>query len=224
MMTGPKRWPLWTSVGVAAAGLLAAAFGMALVAFGYSVHQTPSQAMNPTLERGTSIITEKVRGDEVRRGDVVLVADPWDLRGMVVKRVIGIGGDRVACCPQGGGVTLNGQPLSEPYLHEGSPNGGLPEYSAVVPAGRLFLLGDHRTDSLDSRMYQAADQGSVAASAVRERVVWHGGTDPEPLPGKLLGALAAIVGGGLLLVVGTIGAIVAAVIGARRRSRMPITV
>ncbi|MFJ9947309.1 signal peptidase I [Kitasatospora sp. NPDC091207] len=220
-MAGPKRWPLWTSVGVGVAGLLTAAFGCALLAFGYSVHNLPSQAMAPTLVQGGQIITEKVRGDEVRRGDVVLVDSPWGLRGMVAKRVVGLGGDHLACCPQGG-LTLNGQPLAEPYTYQGSPNGTFAQYDAVVPAGRLFLLGDNRVDSLDSRMYLTDQQGSVDASAVRERVVWHNGADSAALPGRLLGALAAIGGGGLLFLAGAIGAIVAAVVGARRRRRAPL--
>ncbi|MFE2722261.1 signal peptidase I [Kitasatospora sp. NPDC059327] len=221
-MAGPKRWPLWTAVGVGVAGLLTAAFGFALLAFGYSVHTLPGHhAMTPTLEQGGQIITEKVRGDEVRRGDVVVVDSPWGMRGPVAKRVIGLGGDHLACCPQDG-LVLNGQPLAEPYTSQGSANGGFAQYDAVVPAGRLFLLGDNRVDSLDSRMYLTDQQGSVDASTVHERVVWHSGAQTPDFPGKLLGALAAIGGGVLLFLAGAIGAIVAGVVGARRRRRTPL--
>ncbi|WP_406197291.1 signal peptidase I [Kitasatospora sp. NBC_01560] len=217
-MTSPRKWPLWTSTGAAVTGLLAGALGAALIVLGFSVHALPSAAMTPTLERGSRVITEKVRDSDVRRGDIVLVDSPWDMRGLVVKRVIGIAGDRVACCVDGH-VTLNGQPLTEPYLHGGDADGFSRAYSAIVPEGRLFLLGDHRADSVDSRLYLEREAGSIAVTTVRERVVWHDGADSGPLPGKLLGPLTVLAGGGLLAVAGLVATVVTATLAARRRRR-----
>ena len=69
-----------------------------------------------------------------------------------IKRVIGIPGDRVACCDRQGRVTVNGVPLDEPYIYPGDPPSGTP-FDVVVPEGRLWVMGDHRSASADSRSH-----------------------------------------------------------------------
>ena len=61
-----------------------------------------------------------------------------------IKRVIGLPGDRVVCCDAGGRLTVNGQPVAEPYLYAGDAPSEL-KFSVIVPAGRLWLMGDHRS-------------------------------------------------------------------------------
>ena len=70
-----------------------------------------------------------------------------------VKRVIGVGGDHVVCCDAQGQVTVNGTPLDETsYLYPGnSPSDD--RFDIIVPAGRLFVMGDHRAASSDSRAH-----------------------------------------------------------------------
>jgi signal peptidase I len=69
-----------------------------------------------------------------------------------IKRVIGIPGDRVACCDAGGRVTVNGVALNEPYLYPGNTPSDQP-FDITVPAGRLWVMGDHRAESSDSRAH-----------------------------------------------------------------------
>ncbi|GAA3519187.1 signal peptidase I [Actinocatenispora rupis] len=92
-----------------------------------------------------------------------------------VKRVVGVPGDVVACCDRGGHVTVNGVALHEPYVYEDSPVDAPPSPGECrsrrfpayrVRAGQLFVLGDHRGVSQDSRC-----QGPVPLSAVIGRAV-----------------------------------------------------
>ncbi|MBY8879454.1 signal peptidase I [Actinacidiphila acidipaludis] len=70
----------------------------------------------------------------------------------LIKRVIGVGGDTVACCDKDGRITVNGTPLSEPYVYDGNPP-SMMKFSIVVPPGHLWVMGDHRSDSADSRYH-----------------------------------------------------------------------
>ena len=69
-----------------------------------------------------------------------------------IKRVIGIPGDHVSCCDSKGRVMVNGVPLTEPYIFPGDSPSDQP-FSIVVPAGRLWVMGDHRAASSDSRAH-----------------------------------------------------------------------
>ncbi|WP_250285141.1 MULTISPECIES: signal peptidase I [unclassified Frankia] len=83
-----------------------------------------------------------------------------------IKRVIGVGGDTVACCDAQGRVTVNGKPLDEPYVYENSPLGGGREFEPVkVPPGELWVMGDHRGESSDSRVNGTIPQSKVVGRA-----------------------------------------------------------
>ena len=69
-----------------------------------------------------------------------------------MKRVIGVGGDRVQCCDASGRLTVNGVPLDEPYLYPGDVP-SRDAFDVVVPAGKLWVMGDHRSISQDSRAH-----------------------------------------------------------------------
>jgi signal peptidase I len=82
-----------------------------------------------------------------------------------IKRVIGVPGDVVACCTDGK-VTVNGQPIEEPYVYLSAPEPGLQRFDPVtVPKGELFVMGDHRDNSLDSRYNGTIPQSNVVGRA-----------------------------------------------------------
>ena len=95
---------------------------------------------------------------------------------ILIKRVIGIPGDRVACCDAEGRVTVNGVPLNEQsYLYPGSAP-SLSRFNIVVPPGRLWVMGDNRFYSDDSRDHQGdPGGGTIPESAVVGRafiIIW----------------------------------------------------
>ncbi len=93
-----------------------------------------------------------------------------------IKRVIGIPGDTVACCDPKGRVTVNGVGLDEPYVYENNPLGSRSFLPVKVPEGRLWVMGDHRAYSADSRLHTMdPGGGTVPADKVIGRAfvkVW----------------------------------------------------
>jgi signal peptidase I len=118
-------------------------------------------SMQQTFEPGDYVLVDKlsVRWDGYARGDVVVFQPPetWTLdTEPYIKRVIGEPGDTVEL--RDGLVYVNGVQLDEPYLFSGAdgepePTDGSGDTSWVVPAGELFVMGDHREASADSRLF-----------------------------------------------------------------------
>jgi signal peptidase I len=167
----------------------AAMLTLGVKAFVVQVYRIPSASMENTLQVGDRVLVNKLvyhtRG--IARGDIVVFSgqDSWgpdaappssnpvvrlsdDVLSDVglassqtyyIKRVIGLPGDHVACCTDGK-VTVNGVPLAESsYTYPGEPP-SFP-FRATVPAGHLWVMGDHRGDSDDSR-YHVGNPGGGA--------------------------------------------------------------
>jgi signal peptidase I len=118
----------------------------------------PSESMQPALNPGDRILVNRTAfwSDPIARGDLVVFdgADSFSSEpGNFVKRVVGISGDRVVCCSESGEITVNGIPINEsPYLYPGDIPSQL-DFDVLVPEGKLWLLGDHRSQSADSRSH-----------------------------------------------------------------------
>jgi len=91
-----------------------------------------------------------------------------------IKRVIAVGGDHVVCCDASGKITVNGVPLTEPYIYPGAKPSDTP-FDVTVPKGRLWVMGDNRAGSADSRAHMQDHNGTIPANDVIGRafvVVW----------------------------------------------------
>lgn len=166
----------------------------------------PSGSMLNTLQLGDRILVDKLTPElrDVKRGDIVVFNDPENwlpdaqeepvtaasmIRGALefiglapartgddlVKRVIGVEGDRVVCCTPQGRITVNGVAIEEPYLYPGDAASAQP-FDITVEPGKLWVMGDHRSDSQDSRAHRKDEtKGMVPVDKVVGRalvVVW----------------------------------------------------
>jgi signal peptidase I len=199
-----KRRPFWRELAVIVVAALV--LTILLKAFVVQVFSIPSGSMENTLMPGDRVLVNKLvyHFRSIDRGDVVVFSgqgswDPpappgpgnpvvrlWDdLTNLVgisapgtdyIKRVIGLPGDRVACCDAQGRVTVNGVPLTEQsYIHPGETPSQI-RFHITVPPGRLWVMGDNRADSDDSR-YRLNDpgHGTIPESAVVGRafvIIW----------------------------------------------------
>jgi len=174
--------------------VLAAAIALVVKAFLAQAFFIPSESMEPQLVTGDRVVVSRLSYDlhEPRRGDVVVFDDPTqpavedrsllpvrlgrdalEALGVVqpqgrelIKRVIGLPGERISS--EGSGVLVDGQPLREPYLAETMVTDPFP--SVLVPEGHVFVMGDSRRNSKDSRRFGPVSQGEIVGRAIAR--VW----------------------------------------------------
>jgi len=181
-----RRWAWWQEIAFLL--VLAVAVSLLLKTFVVQMFFVPSASMRPLFVRDDHIVVQKISYEtgQVHRGDVVVFDDPGGrwlsaegsttlpsvekmLAGLglfptndhLVKRVIGVGGDHVTCCDAQGRITVNGVPLHEQgYIIHGAQPSSRP-FDVVVPKGRLWVMGDNRPISADSRYHEELPGGGT---------------------------------------------------------------
>ena len=148
--------------------LISAALVLVLVfSFFFRIIQVDGESMVPTLENGDKLVVWGA-GYEPQRGDVVIV-DSYTAYGKpLVKRVIAKGGDVVNIDYQAGTVSVNGEVLQEAYIAEPTYLGYDVTFPYTVPEGTVFVMGDNRNRSADSRY---ASIGQIEESQVIGKVL-----------------------------------------------------
>jgi signal peptidase I len=147
---------IWELVTTLLPALAVALFVNVYVAEAVTVKAGPS--MEPNLYRGYRVMTEKVSYHlhAPRRGDVVVVERP-DGEESLIKRVVALPGETVEVC--GGHTLVDGQPIEEPWV---THFGGRAYPPTIIPPGHVFVLGDNRAVSHDSRAI-----GPVSVESIR---------------------------------------------------------
>ena len=201
--------------------IVALAVSLLIKTFLVQFFYIPSGSMENTLQIQDRVAVNKIPfiSGSINRGDVVVFRDPanWlpepfegaenkvvaklkdglvavgvlpnPAKQYLVKRVIGVAGDQIICCSNGK-LTINGKKTNEPYLFAGNKASEL-DFNITVPEGKVWVMGDHRGSSADSRYHQDdVNNGFVPVDKVTGRVfaiIWpvkHVGLVPSQDPIK----------------------------------------
>jgi signal peptidase I len=165
----PRRWrrTILEWLGVIGGGI---AIALLVEAFLIQAFWIPSPSMEPTLDVGDRVLVNKLsyRFHDVNRGDVVVFERPPgastgqnDEIKDLIKRVIAVGGDTVEA--KEGDVFVNGEHIDEDYLEPGTPTDNLP--LTTIPDGHVFVMGDNRTNSEDSRIFGPIEEDAIVGRA-----------------------------------------------------------
>lgn len=132
-----------------------------IVVFRDLAHWLPDAEVN-----GEPIVIAKIREGLIAVG---ILPDP--AKQHLVKRVIGVAGDQVVCCDNNKLITINGVAINEPYIYKGDDPSDM-NFDVTVPKGKIWVMGDHRSASADSRYHtDDINKGMVPVSTVVGRVV-----------------------------------------------------
>lgn len=181
--------------------IVALAVSLLIKTFLVQFFYIPTGSMENTLQIGDRVAVNKLPfiSKTINRGDVVVFRDPanWlpepyeasgnkilgkvkdglvtvgvlpnPAKQYLVKRVIGVAGDKVICCDNGK-LTINGKETSEPYIFAGNKASDM-DFNITVPEGKIWVMGDHRGSSADSRYHQDdVNNGFVPVSKVTGQV------------------------------------------------------
>lgn len=149
------RWPIWLLAGIVLAAILFRLFVL-------QPYTISSNSMEPTLEQGNHILVNRLsyQYNSPSRGDIVVFAYPKDTSRTFVKRVIAVEGETIEL--KGNQVFVNGTLVQEPYLKEGD----YPPFEAeTIPANNVFVLGDNRKESGDSREWGVLPKSYIIGKA-----------------------------------------------------------
>jgi signal peptidase I len=130
------------------------------------VFRDPNNWLPENLENSSNSLTSKAKSLLVTVGVL-----PNPAKQYLVKRVVGVAGDRIVCCADSGKLSINGVEVTEPYIYGGDAPSDM-KFDVTVPEGKLWVMGDHRGASADSRYHQDdINSGFVPLKTVSGRVV-----------------------------------------------------
>ena len=175
--TGKRHLPIWQESILLV--VTAVVIAVVVKTFFVQAFYIPSGSMEPTMVENDRLLVQKVSYwfDDPQRGDIVVFDDPggwlaedesrtatnpvqkalevvglYPTGGHLIKRVVGVGGDTVRCCTDDGRLSVDGTPVTEKYPLDSSVTADSP-FEVKVPKGYLWVMGDNRDNSADSRAH-----------------------------------------------------------------------
>ena len=178
--TEKRRGSFWRELPI----LLGVAILVAVLvrAFVLQTFYIPSQSMEHTLNVLDRVLVNKLVYDfrEPRRGEIIVFQAPQDWQNGTegedfIKRIIGTPGDHVVCCDSQKRLQINGHSLDEPFIYkdaDGTQDPAADEtFDITVPAGRLWVMGDHRSQSGDSLEHYEQSNDVTEATITEDSIV-----------------------------------------------------
>lgn len=127
---------------------------------GVTFYKIPSDSMSPTLEKNDRIVGINVSPSDLKRGDIITFLYPKASKHILVKRIIGLPGDKILI--KNGDMFINGRKIIEPYIkHKADYN-----FKIKVPKHDVFVLGDNRNNSFDSSIW-----GPLPIKDIRKKII-----------------------------------------------------
>ena len=173
--TEKRRGSFWRELPILVGVAILVAF--LVRAFVLQTFYIPSPSMEHTLNVLDRVLVNKLVYDfrEPRRGEIVVFKAPTQWQTSegedFIKRIIGVGGDHVVCCDAENRLQINGHSLNEPYVYRDADGTQDPaadeEFDITVPAGRLWVMGDHRSQSADSLEHWQQSDGDITEATVK---------------------------------------------------------
>lgn len=180
--------------------MVVSALALALIikTFFFQAFYIPSESMEPTMLKDDKLLVQKVSlwTGNPDRGDIIVFRDPgpwlgpsaatvannplerglaaiglFPTGGHLIKRVIGVGGDEVVCCDDDGRTMVNGTSIDEPYLADPAANSE-PSFHIEVPKGYVWVQGDNRGNSADSRAHMGDPGGGFISEKQVVGTAW----------------------------------------------------
>ncbi|HEU0042534.1 MAG TPA: signal peptidase I [Jiangellaceae bacterium] len=178
--TAKRRGSFWRELPI----LLGVAILVAVLvrAFVLQTFYIPSPSMEHTLNVWDRVLVNKLVYDfrDPRRGEIIVFKAPTDWQSGAegedfIKRIIGVPGDQVRCCDSQGRLIINGTPLDEPYIYKDADGQQDPaadkEFEITVPAGRIWVMGDHRSASGDSLEHYSETNDVQEATVPQDSII-----------------------------------------------------
>ena len=175
--TAKRRNSFWRELPI----LLGVAILVAVLvrAFVLQTFYIPSPSMEHTLNVLDRVLVNKLVYDfrDPKRGEIIVFKAPSEWQSGAegedfIKRIIGVPGDRVVCCDAQHRLTINGQSLDEPFIYRDADGTQDPaadqNFDITVPAGRLWVMGDHRSQSGDSLEHYEESNKDITKATIEE--------------------------------------------------------